>query len=291
MLSAPAFADEPLARVPYQIAYGNRIVVDTMINGQGPFHLLVDTGSSTSIVFQHVANTLALLPVAQESITVHPIAETSVSLPYELRAINLGGETISRLQIAVIQDWDAPGAGPDGILGIDVLERYALVFDHEHGQMLLFPRARGVPAPYNDWNSTPLEPRRLKDVPVDFWFFDARYSNTRAGTLLDLGTGVTILTWELAQDIVDRRSMPRKTDDKVRDALGKDLPAFRLEGLDIEVARHAWYGQTALVADAPVFDFLGVKGLPAGIAGPGLMRNASFAIDFENHKLYMGPHT
>lgn len=287
MCAPPVLAADPLADQPYAIAYDNRMATPVMINGEGPFELLLDTGSSQTILFARAAQRLALKPIIGAHILIHSIADSVSSPPYSLSDLAFGNEHIAGLTIAVLPDPDDTGKGPDGVLGIDVLERYAIVLSHPDGRMKLYPRAGGTPEPYNKWRFTALTPMKLKDLPINLWFVDARYGDYQAQTLFDLGTGITIMTWDLARQLIRRPYMPSKTDDEVRDALGKGVPAFRIEDLSIQVARRVWRGEIALVADAPVFQYLDFGGRPAGIIGAGLLKDNSFAIDFQNQRLYV----
>ncbi len=286
---AAAQALEPaLVDQPYRIGLGERFTTEAWINGVGPFELVIDTGSSQTILFSSAGKALALAPEPGADITIHGIAASVTSHPYRLKELRLSGERVADLPIAILDD---PGTGPeepDGVLGIDVLHRYFLAFDSESRRFRLFAPA-AAPKPYADWPSVPMSPRRLRGLKVDFWFVDARYAGYPATTLLDLGTGVNILTWELARHLVPRRNMPAKTSEEVRDALGKGFPAFRLEGLTIDLARQRWRNQLALVADVPVFVILDMAGRPSAIVGAGLLRNSSFALDFERRRLHVAP--
>ena len=59
VLMVPASAALP-AEQPYRIAEYGRLVTDVYINGQGPFSLLIDTASSSSLIFEHVRKMLNL---------------------------------------------------------------------------------------------------------------------------------------------------------------------------------------------------------------------------------------
>jgi hypothetical protein len=132
-----------------------------------------------------------------------------------------------------------------------------------------------------------MTPKALRGTNANFWFVDADYNGVRAKTLFDLGIGTSLVTWNLAEAILPRAKMPRKQDERVRDALGKGLPAFRIEDITIGVAGHFWLYNSVLVADAPVFQKLDVASLPLGVIGAGLLAQNSFALDFENQRLYI----
>ncbi|MFO1186422.1 MAG: retropepsin-like aspartic protease [Alphaproteobacteria bacterium] len=259
-----------------------------MINGQGPFELVIDTGSSQTILFTSVGKKLGLTPEPGADITIHGIAASVTSHPFKLKELALSGERVADLPIAILDDPSSAEDEPDGVLGIDVLERYFLAFNSESRRFELFPRG-AAPQPYAGWPGTAMMPRRLRGLRVDFWFVEARYAGYPATTLVDLGAGVSILTWELARHLVNRKDMPSKNAEEVRDALGKGFPAFRLEGLPVELARQRWRKEIALVADVPVFAILDMAGRPSAIVGAGLLKNNSFALDFEHRRLHIAP--
>lgn len=260
-----------------------------MINGKGPYKMVLDTGCSRTTLLKHTATELGISPASGGLISVYSIAAESISPPFVLGEIEFSGMAIKDLTVVVIDDpADYRGPVPDGIVGVDILERYAIVFDATSHRLKLFPRAEGVPSPYSRWRHTLLTPTALRDANANFWFIDAEYNGVRAKTLFDLGMGTSLVTWSLAEAIVPRARMPRKEDDRVRDALGKGLAAFRIEDLTIGVAGHYWINTTVLVADAPVFQKLGVARQPIGVIGAGILDENSFAVDFKNQRLYIG---
>ena len=279
----PALVDQP-----YRIGLGERFTTEAMINGQGPFELVIDTGSSQTILFTSVGKKLGLTPEPGADITIHGISATVTSHPFKLKELALSNERVVDLPIAILDDPSSAQGEPDGVLGIDVLERYFLAFDSESRRFRLFPRG-AKPQPFSGWPSAVMTPRRLRGLRVDFWFVEARYAGYPATTLVDLGAGVNILTWELARHLVSRKDMPARNAEEVRDALGKGFPAFRLEGLPIELARQRWRKEIALVADVPVFVILDMAGRPSAIVGAGLLKNDSFALDFESRRLHVAP--
>lgn len=278
--------DAPLVDQPYKVGLGDRLTTNATINGQGPFELVIDTASSQTILFTSVGKKLGLKPEPGADITIHGIAASVTSHPFKLKELALSGERVLDLPIAILDDPSPAPDEPDGVLGIDVLQQYFLAFDSESRRFKLF--ARGArPRPFADWPSTSMTPRRLRGLRVDFWFVEARYAGYPATTLVDLGAGVNILTWELARHLVSRKDMPSKNAEEVRDALGKGFPAFRLEGLPIELARQRWRKEIALVADVPVFVLLDMAGRPSAIVGAGLLKDRSFALDFEHRRLHI----
>ena len=286
--TASAGAAESLAEVPYAITSDNLLTTDVIINGAGPFHMVIDTGCTRTTLFAHTASRLGLQPSGTSPVSVFTMSAKTTSLPYLLYDMRIGSEAITDLTVVVIEDPNDKLPTPDGIIGLDVLERYAIVFDHPNRQMLLFSREDGVPSPYKDWRRGRFMPTPLKQEPASFWSVQAEFSDLKALSLLDLGTGVTIIDWDLSRDLLPRARMPEQHDDKVRDALGKGFPAFRIEGVTVRLAGYYWINQDLLVADLPVLKLLGVVGQPISVIGAGLLKERSFALDFKNERLYVG---
>ncbi|MFZ1989720.1 MAG: retropepsin-like aspartic protease [Alphaproteobacteria bacterium] len=291
-LYRPALSAEPIIDQPYSVTSDNRLVTEVMLNGKGPFKMVLDTGCSQTTLLKHTAKALGIEPASNELINVYSIAAESSSLPFVIREIKLSDTEISNLTVVVIDDpSDYRGPVPDGIIGVDILERYAIVFDSVKGRLKLFPRQDGVPEPYSQWRHIPMTPKAVRGANANFWFIDADYNGIRAKTLFDLGIGTSLVTWRLAEAILPLAKMPRKQDERVRDALGKGLPAFRIEDITIAVAGHYWLYNTVLVADAPIFQRLDVAYLPIGVIGAGILSDKSFALDFESQRLYIAPKT
>ena len=286
----PAWSAEPIVDQPYSVTADNRLITDVMINGKGPFRMVLDTGCSRTTLLKHAAKRLGIEPVSNDLINVYSISTESSSPPFVLNEVKFSGTTISNLTVVVIDDpADYRGLAPDGIIGIDILEHYAVVFEASRSRLKLFSRSDGLQEPYSGWRHTPMTPRALRGADANFWFVDADYNGRRATTLFDLGLGTSLVTWSLAEAIVPSDKMPRRQDDRVRDAFGKGLPAFRIEDVTIGVAGHFWLYNSVLVADAPVFQRLNVGTPSIGVIGAGILAQNSFALDFENARLYIGP--
>ena len=128
ILMVPASATPP-AEQPYRIADYGRLVTNVTINGQGPFSFLIDTASSTSLMFEHVRKKLNLGQSQPDNLLVYGINDVSEAMPVRPYSLSIAGEEIKDLTIGVL-----PGSGadePDGVLGLDVLARYFVVLDRD----------------------------------------------------------------------------------------------------------------------------------------------------------------
>lgn len=134
--------DTNLFAVPTRVDRIGRIVVPVMINGQGPFRFIVDTGASHSVVSPDLAAKLGLTPTAETAILVNGITGTA----------QVPGVTISKLQAGdlAIEDtsypvvWAPLMAGADGILGAAGLSAQRLLVDFDHNKVVLAHAGSGT---------------------------------------------------------------------------------------------------------------------------------------------------
>jgi predicted aspartyl protease len=287
--SGPADA-RLLADQPYRINGSGRLVTDVTVDGQGPFHFLIDTASSRSLIYERVRARLGLVQSQPELLTIYGISAQSTALPVRPRALAIGDEAIGGLVMGVLPD-PAGDDGLDGVLGIDALARYFVVLDRAAMRLKLMTPDAPEARDYRRWSSTALVPRRLKNMAIDFWYMKPWFNGRPINTLFDLGASVTMLNWPAAEQLGLRKKNftrygPPPVD--VRDILGADAPAVRVNDMRIEMLGIVWRKQVVLISSAPVFEFFGLDEAPAAIAGPGLLKDNPLAIDFPGHRLYVG---
>jgi len=118
--------------VPYFLTQTNHFVVRALINGRGPFHLVVDTG----------APGLFLSTEAAKKAGVEPPGKTYYSVMKEIRLE--GGPKLDNLKIRVEDPFQLvgmnalglPGIKLDGLMGFSVLARYRITLDPTHHRMI-----------------------------------------------------------------------------------------------------------------------------------------------------------
>jgi hypothetical protein len=289
IVTVPASAALP-AEQPYRIAEYGRLVTDVYINGQGPFSFLIDTASSTSLMFEHVRKQLDLGPSRPGHLLVYGINDVTEALPVEPRSLTVAGEEIPGLTIGVLPESGANE--PDGVLGLDVLARYFVVLDRKAMRLKLLAPDPASAKPYEDWAQAKLTARPLRKFPIRFWYLTARINQRRFTALFDLGAGATMMNWDAAEELgVHKRDFERNgpPPEELQDVLGKSSPAVRIMNLDVGLPGKTWDRQLAIVSDAPVFGYFDLDEKPAAIMGPGLLRDTSLAIDFTDGTLFLGP--
>jgi hypothetical protein len=287
--ASQAWATLP-AEQPYRIAHHGRLVTDVYINGQGPFSFLIDSASSRSLIFEHVRKQLGLTQSQPGLMTIFGINDVGNAVPVKPGPLRVAGEEIRDLTLGVLPDTET--AGPDGVLGTDVLAHYFVVLDRRAMRIKFLPPDGDAARDFSGWAQTSLVSRPLKKFPIQFWYLKTRFNDHGITSLFDLGAGTTIMNWEAAERLGLHRhnfatyGPPPQT---LQDVLGKRAPAVQLLGLEMRLSERTWTKQTAIVADAPIFNYFDLDEQPAAIVGPGLLIDNSLAIDFAGQRLFIGP--
>jgi predicted aspartyl protease len=277
-----------VADLPYRIGADRRVITQVTIDGKGPFDFLVDTAASRSMMFEHLRARLGLAASDRNLLTVYGMNNVGAAVPVKPRELKLADETLTGLTMGVLPD-DTDIS--DGVLGMDALSRYLVILDRKALRMRLLEPDSQADLPYRDWPSAELSARPLKDGAVKFWTMRTSIGGTKITTLLDMGSGVTMLNWAAAKKLGYKRTafpadgVPKK----LRDALGTIEPVGVVTGQTIWAGGRLFADQTIIIANAGVFRYFGLEDSPAAIAGPGLLGDHSLAIDFSGHRLYIGP--
>jgi len=166
--------ESPLAIVPAK-TLSNYLVVEAKWDKRGPYHFLIDTGASVTLVSPELAAryvaknapppTTPLVRVKSAS------GETALLTATTLRRIELGGARFENVQ-ALIYDCEVVsahlGVKIDGILGFPLFRETLLTLDYPHSRVLLQWRSAanllpGTPILFNNSRKTPIIPLRLGD--------------------------------------------------------------------------------------------------------------------------------
>lgn len=125
--------------VPFTL-FDNRIVIETTIDGKGPFAMIVDTGSSSVVITPGVAQRLGLVTRANGSVTGAGSGSASVS-ETRLSRLSIGALQFDDLHAEVIDLSPIQHAigfpALDGIVGYDILRRFRVGVDMDAMRLTL----------------------------------------------------------------------------------------------------------------------------------------------------------
>jgi hypothetical protein len=174
---------------------------------------------------------------------------------------------------------------------MDALSNYLVVLDRPAMRMKLLTRDVAEDATFHSWPYLSLTRRMVKDTAASLWLMRAQVGDVSVTSLLDMGSGITILNWDAAEKLgLKRTSFPKDgVPQKLRDALGTVEPVVFVKGLTIWLGGRVLADQTVLIANINVFRYFHLDSGPAAIMGSGLLKDNSLAFDFARQRLYVGP--
>lgn len=132
-LPEPQVEDTPLAqqnktvlRVPIQRRESGTPVINVTFNGTQQFEMIVDTGASSTVITQKIANALGIIPVTTAKANTASDRGVEFLIGY-VESIEVGGVIASNLPVAI-----APSSHLEtGLLGHDFFNDYDITFKRD----------------------------------------------------------------------------------------------------------------------------------------------------------------
>ena len=256
-----------------------RILAPVMINGQGPFRLIVDTGASYSTVSPELVATLGLQPDDDIPFVVNGVTGSARVPSVPISHLQAGDLSYRSINLPVI--WAPVMAGADGILGAAGLKEMRIMVEFKRNRVTIFRPPIG------------LAPRGFQRVHA---------------TVMDNG----LLTVEVkvggvkARAVIDTGAERSLGNQALRDALrnwrdGKKLPEYTdVYGTTTDIARGEigiapiiHFGPLKMInvdliyGDFHIFEVWKMRDQPALIIGMDVLGSvSSLGIDFRNQELY-----
>jgi predicted aspartyl protease len=256
-----------------------RILVPVMINGQGPFRLVVDTGASHSTISPRVAAALGLDPAGQPPILVNGITGSAELPTVPIERLEAGSLVAEHLRVPVV--WASLMAGADGILGAAgwTGERLFVDFDQNRVTVGRFRHTSAV----TDFMRIP-----AKRLPDGLLMVAGRMGDVAVQAIIDTGSERTLGNLALSQALHARRSGAKAVATEVYGATDEISPG------QVEVAPPIWLGgvrvsDVAVVyGDFHIFEVWNLRDRPAVIIGMDILGAVhKLAIDFARAEIFL----
>lgn len=291
-LGATAAAEAPLVVAPYKVSEEGAVIVEATVNGAGPFPFILDTGATLTLAFENLRAKADLRPgsgnkriLALSGAETHPTAL--------IGDIALGQIVLNDHVGAILPDWEAPRETPAGVIGIDFIGKYALLFDVDARTISFYPRGGLPKEEMKRWRSTLLSPVSIDEQPVGIFLVNGRVNGEPGRFVIDLGLSTTLLNYRFAEaiyanQIISGSGLAGTTGSRINDLFDDRTRVSSATLRTIMIAGVRWRRPNVLVFNAPLFDELGVQRLPLGLLGADILMRQDFAIDFANGRLYFG---
>lgn len=120
----------------------SRLTVPVMINGQGPFPFVIDTGADRTVISRELATQLKLPPGPRAEL--HGAAGVVDVDTAVISSLEVGSRTVERISAPLLAARDL---GAMGMLGVDSLHDQQIVLDFKTRQLIAVPSRREAQEP------------------------------------------------------------------------------------------------------------------------------------------------
>lgn len=292
----PSAASAPVAEVPFHVGYDGLIIVPVMVNGDGPYDFIVDTGATMTILFENLARAQPLSPSAGEQRRIVGLSDAAWLPVSRAGKLELGVLRFDHHEVVVVKDWAADRPTPQGIIGLDILANYLVVFDMDARMLRLYPPMEAGQA-IAGWNAAAMRPVSFGDLSRPLYAVDAAIKGSDVPMLIDLGASDPVINYAALSKVMKNVYDPRyqfwvrklSFNQQFSDLFDNREQAKIIRMKRLIIGDVIWRNPTLVVFDATIFEELGAADKPYGLIGAKLMLARSFAMDFHNLRFFIGP--
>ena len=276
--------DGALTVVPYQMLPNGQIVVETVLDGHGPLDFAIDTAASISVIRDDVRTDLRIGVLPEPRVMIQGMLSSRQFPLADIRSLQLGQELVFDPRVASLPRDTEAFRGIDGILGVDILKRYAVGFSAQDGVVRLYPPELVSARSYVGWRPIPLRPEYFGNTGAAVFIFDVEIRGQRIPALLDLGAGFNLISTVTARSLGLR---PRKPviKEEMSGAIETAQIAGRLQLKKVNAGAVHWYNVEFTVLEVDLFNEFKYGFSPRIILGSRMFTKRDFIIDFARQRL------
>ena len=288
-LTAPVGAQTPTppvageaASVADEIATGLdralRMTVPVMVNGQGPFQFVVDTGADRTVVSEDLADRLGL-PKAGTA-KLHAMGGSADVRLVKIDTVQVSNNTARKVHAAALPKRNV---GADGLLGIDSLKGQRIVMDFHSNTMRIEPASEPEEAVPADADLIVVTARtRLGQLVM----VDADANGQKIWVVVDTGAQNSIANSKLRSLLVKRRPDAEIKPINMVDVLGRNTPAEYTVVKKLRIGGISMGNAAIAFADAHPFKLFGLTRKPSMLLGVESLRSfRRVSVDFATRKV------
>jgi predicted aspartyl protease len=256
--ATPAPGDE--AGPPESLALAQdptlRLTLPVMINGQGPFDFLVDTGSNRTVISRELATTLALPP--GRKVVIHESVGDDEVTTVVIDHLAIGKRVIDHIEAPAL---GAKDLGAAGMLGVDALRNLHLVMDFKAMRMSSSPSR---PEVFDSHTIVVRGHNRLGQLIL----VNARIRGVPILVVLDSGAQASVGNPALLKLLTGRATSrdPAKTAELVS-VTGRKMTVELDQIAEAQVGAIVIRNMPLAFAQLPIFDHFGLSHDPALLLG------------------------
>lgn len=258
-----------------------RVGAAVFINGHGPFTFVIDTGAGTTSIADTVADRLGLRTLP--SVLVHGITEARVTRSVAIDRLQLSGLGFRNLACPV---FPRDQLGADGLIGLDVLDRFRLKFNVVRRSASLNARGLSIIMGGDMVTGSRLRREGLRSVRGRFGqmiMTQISVDGQLTAAFIDSGAQYSIGNLALRRAVSSRRRDGGRVARQVPiyGVTGQSLNADLAMVDDLRLGPQRLGSTPMLFADLHCFETLGLSGRPALLIGADILgRFREVTLDF-----------
>lgn len=184
-----------------------RIWAPVLINGEGPFRLVLDTGASRSAVTAKVAESLGIPPEESSRVTMHGVTGSALAATIRADRLEVGELLVERPQLLIVED---AFGGAEGVLAPEGFKDKRITIEFRRDRIEI-ARSRRQPAPAG-FATIPVQLARARVITSD-----ARVGPLKVKAIIDTGAQQTIGNLALRDEL---RALRRRLQEQEQEVVG-----------------------------------------------------------------------
>jgi len=254
-----------------------RIWAPVLINGQGPYRLVLDTGASRSALVQRVVDDLGV-PVEHDAVRLRGVTGTAIASAVRLETMEFGELVVEDTRVPIVAD---AFGGADGVLGGDGLEDKRITIEFRKDRISVMRSHRTPAPPGHAVVRFKYTPERGMRVPV-------QVGSVKAIGLIDTGAQVTVGNLALREALARRRGQRDQYDDVVI-GITEDIQTATLVRIpSITAGQMIVRNAPVRFTDLHIFDHWKLTSQPALLIGMDVLGKLdTLVIDYARRELQL----
>jgi predicted aspartyl protease len=270
-------APEPRWVAPTTRDHIGRIWAPVLINGKGPYRLVLDTGATRSAVIQRVVDEVGL-PMQPNAVRLRGVTGSAVVAAAKAETLEFGDLLIEGTIMPIVAD---AFGGADGVLGGEGMQDKRIQIEFPRDRISI-ARSHRAPAPAG-FATVPFKHSYNKGMRVDIMV-----GSIRAVALIDTGAQVTVGNLALREALVRRRGQRDQFDDSVIGVTEDIQHATRVRVPYIVAGELLVRNTEVMFSDLHIFEYWKLTTRPALIIGMDVLGTLdTLVIDYRRNELHL----
>jgi predicted aspartyl protease len=268
-------APEPRYVAPTTRDRIGRIWTPVLINGKGPFRLVLDTGASRSAITQRVADQLGL-PVQVDAVRLRGVTGSAMASAVAVDTLEFGELLVEDTRLPIVAD---AFGGAEGVLGGEGLKDKRILIEFRRDRISIM-RSNRAPEPPG-YSVVPFRYAQARGMRVE-----VMVGKVRATALIDTGAQNTVGNLALREALIRRRGERDEYDEAIIGVTEDIQAATRVRIPSIVAGQLLVRNAEIMFSDLYIFDHWQLDSRPALLIGMDVLGMLdTLVIDYRRSEL------